>query len=90
MSHFPTIFILCIKGEIIMRRLSELLPDESGVVLYIDEKNRLRRRLYDLGLVPGTKVRCVVKSPLGDPKAYLVRGAVVSLRCEDSSGIILE
>lgn len=73
-----------------MRRLSELLPDESGVVLYIDEKNRLRRRLYDLGLVPGTKVRCVVKSPLGDPKAYLVRGAVVSLRCEDSSGIILE
>ena len=73
-----------------MRRLSELLPDESGVVLYIDEKNRLRRRLYDLGLVPGTKVHCVVKSPLGDPKAYLVRGAVISLRREDANSVILE
>ncbi len=73
-----------------MQRLSELLVDESGVILYIDENNRLRRRLYDLGLVPGTKVLCVAKSPLGDPKAYLVRGAVVSLRCEDASSVILE
>jgi len=73
-----------------MRRLSELVIDESGVISYIDTKNRLRRRLYDLGLVPGTKVFCVAKSPLGDPKAFLVRGAVISLRCEDSSDIILE
>lgn len=73
-----------------MRRLSELAVDESGVISYIDTKNRLRRRLYDLGLVPGTKVFCVAKSPLGDPKAFLVRGAVISLRCEDSSDIILE
>ncbi|MBO5734167.1 MAG: ferrous iron transport protein A [Clostridia bacterium] len=73
-----------------MRRLSELAVDESGVISYIDTKNRLRRRLYDLGLVPGTKVFCVAKSPLGDPKAFLVRGAVISLRCEDSEDIILE
>ena len=73
-----------------MQRLSELLVDESGVILYIDENNRLRRRLYDLGLVPGTEVLCVARSPLGDPKAYLVRGAVVSLRCEDASSVILE
>lgn len=73
-----------------MQRLSELLVDESGVILYIDKNNRLRRRLYDLGLVPGTRVLCVARSPLGDPKAYLVRGAVVSLRCEDASSVILE
>ena len=73
-----------------MRKLSELCVDSAGVVLYIDENCRLAERLYDIGLIPGTKVLCVAKSPLGDPKAYLVRGAVISLRREDAGSVILE
>jgi len=73
-----------------MQRLSDLGVDSSGVVLYIDENCRLAERLYDIGLIPGTKVSCVAKSPLGDPKAYLVRGAVISLRREDAGCVILK
>jgi len=34
----------------------------------------------DLGLTPGTSVEAVLRSPLGDPTAYLVRGTMLALR----------
>lgn len=39
-----------------------------------------RRRLMDLGILPGTQVRAELKSPLGDPVAYRVREALIALR----------
>ena len=46
-------------------------------------------RLEDIGLVPGTKVTCLQKSPLGDPVAFRIRGAVIALRSDDAAGIIV-
>lgn len=57
--------------------LNRLNIDEEAVVAKIGEKSR---RLKDLGLVEGTKVKCVLRSPLGDPYAYKIRGAVVAIR----------
>ncbi len=70
--------------------LSMLSPDESGIVKTVVAEQGMKRRFYDLGLVPGTKVKCIGKSPLGDPKAYFVRGTVIAIRRSDSSNIILE
>ncbi len=39
-----------------------------------------RRRLLDLGLVPGTEVTAVMKNPTGDPTGYRIRGAVIAPR----------
>ena len=50
----------------------------------------IRRRLLDIGLVEGTNVSCLQKSPAGDPVAYLIRGAVIAIRSEDSSQIVVE
>jgi ferrous iron transport protein A len=50
----------------------------------------MRRRLQDIGLIEGTQVQCLQKSPAGDPIAYLIRGAVIALRSEDSSKIQVE
>lgn len=50
----------------------------------------MRRRLQDLGLIEGTRVKCLQRSPSGDPTAYLIRGAVIALREEDSSKIMVE
>ena len=50
----------------------------------------IRRRLRDIGLIEGTRVRCLNRGPSGDPVAYLIRGAVIALRREDSSKIIIE
>ena len=64
--------------------LNQLKPGEEAVVTSISGENR---RLRDLGLIEGTKVKCVLKSPLGDPAAYKIRGAVVAIRREDAAYI---
>lgn len=73
-----------------MRTLSNLKPDECGIVAAVGGEYSMKRRLYDLGIVPGTKIACIYKAPLGDPKAYFVRSAIIALRTDDSSNIILE
>ncbi|MDY4748102.1 MAG: ferrous iron transport protein A [Candidatus Fimisoma sp.] len=67
--------------------LNQLKPGEEAVVTSISGENR---RLRDLGLIEGTKVKCVLKSPLGDPAAYKIRGAVVAIRREDAADIKVE
>ena len=43
-----------------------------------------RRRMFDLGIIPGTLIETVLHSPLGDPTAYLVRESLVALRREQA------
>ena len=63
-------------------RLSSLALGERATVTGISAACRgpERRRLLDLGLVPGTVVEAEMKSPAGDPTAYRVRGAMIALR----------
>lgn len=68
-------------------RLNQLKPGEKAVVTEIETEHSLRRRLMDIGLVENTAVECVGKSPMGDPAAYLIRGAVIAIRASDCSGI---
>jgi len=49
-----------------------------------------RRRLLDLGLIPGTEVSADIRSPGGDPTGYLIRGAVIALRREQADHIQVE
>ena len=49
-----------------------------------------RRRMFDLGIIPGTKIKVLQKSPYGNPIAYLIRGAVIAIRNEDAQKIIVE
>ena len=46
-------------------------------------------RRQDIGLIEGTPVECLQKSPSGDPVAYLIRGAVIALRREDSGRVMV-
>ena len=73
-----------------MNTMAGMNQGDSAVVCKLASSGRIRRRLQDIGLIPGTKVECIQKSPLGDPIAYLVRGTVIALRCEDSSNIIIQ
>ena len=69
-------------------KLSMFRPGESGIVHSVDGEARgLAGRLRDLGFTAGTRVTCVCVSPLGDPVAYRVRGALIALRREDAAMI---
>jgi DtxR family Mn-dependent transcriptional regulator len=62
--------------------LASLAPGESGRVLHIAPSCRglQRRRLMDLGIVPGTDVVAEMTSAAGDPTAYRIRGTLIALR----------
>jgi len=49
-----------------------------------------RRRLLDVGLVPGAGVRPVRRSPAGDPTAYHVKGTLIALRTREANQVIVE
>jgi DtxR family Mn-dependent transcriptional regulator len=44
-----------------------------------------RRRLMDLGILPGTIIQKEFTNPSGDPSAYRIRGALIALREEQSN-----
>ncbi len=67
-----------------------LLPiGKKATISHLQLKGDMRRRLLDLGFVPDTAVQCLYRSPMGDPTAYLIRGAVIALRQEDAEQIIV-
>ena len=71
------------------RNLTSLREGENAKVITLLNNGSIRRRLQDLGLIPGTNVKCIHKSPYGDPVAYGIRGAVVALRSEDAQGVLI-
>lgn len=87
--------LICLLGErndIHMsesKRLSELECGQVARIIELKTTGDMRRRLQDMGMIEGTIVECVGKSPLGDPTAYLVRGAVIALRVEDAAGVFV-
>jgi DtxR family Mn-dependent transcriptional regulator len=67
--------------------LCNLTPGHRAQVLSLSAACRgpERRRLLDLGFVPGTVVEVDMVSPGGDPTAYRVRGTVIALRREQAN-----
>jgi len=74
-----------------MQKTIETLADAPlGATLRITaihNQGAERRRIYDLGLTPGTLVQVESRSPLGDPTAYRVRDALIALRSEQARQI---
>ena len=71
-------------------RLCELKAGEKAIVCALLSDGSMRRRLMDIGLVAGTEVTCVGRSPSGDPAAYAIRGAVIAIRDRDSAEVMIE
>jgi len=49
-----------------------------------------RRRMMDLGLITGTSVESLIIFSFRDQTAYEIRGAVIALRSEEASKILVE
>ena len=68
-------------------RLCDLKCGDKGKIISLDGT---MPRLSDFGFFCGATLECAVKSPLGDPSAFLVRGALIALRREQSENILVE
>lgn len=71
-------------------QLNYLPLGKKGKVKVLMSDGSTRRRMLDLGLIADTEVEALQKSPSGDPIAYHIRGAIIALRSEEASKIIIE
>lgn len=67
--------------------LNQLPTGKRARVVRLSDECAMRDRLQDLGLLPGGHVTALMRSPLGDPTAFLICGAVIALRWEDAIGV---
>lgn len=70
--------------------LNELKAGEIGIIRKILAKSGLKKRLLQMGFVPGEKVSLVEYAPLGDPIKFTVKGYHLSLRKEEAENIIID
>ncbi|MCL9635817.1 FeoA family protein [Priestia aryabhattai] len=70
--------------------LSTFTTGETVQLERIEIEGALKRRLLDLGFIPGAIIKVLQKSPLGDPVAYQVSHTTIGLRKEESSKIFVK
>ena len=67
-----------------------LLDAPLGKTVVVDEvggERGFRRRLMEMGLIPGTAVRVVAIAPLGDPLTLALRGGRLSIRTQEAAEV---
>lgn len=67
--------------------LNDLPINHYAKVENLDCNGTDRRRFLDLGIIQGTKLKPILKSPSGDPIAYEIRKSVIAIRSEDAKKI---
>ncbi len=72
--------------------LATLRPGQQGQVVALSPRMRgaERRRMMDLGILPGAVIAAELISPSGDPTAYRIRGAMIALRREQAQLINIQ
>jgi ferrous iron transport protein A len=63
---------------------------QTGTVIRVGGQGPARRRMMDMGLVSGAKVKMVRVAPLGDPVEFEVKGYSLSLRKSEARDITVE
>lgn len=69
--------------------LKELEINTEAIIAFVGGEGKLRNRLLDMGLTPGTMIKKVKVAPTGDPMQISVRGYELTLRGEDADYIEL-
>ncbi|MFD3158607.1 ferrous iron transport protein A [Haloimpatiens sp. FM7330] len=70
--------------------LDELPLNIKAKVVRVVPKSKIRKRLMDMGMVPGTQIIIEGKAPLGDPIKVRVRGYKLTLRKKEAQDILVE
>lgn len=70
--------------------LAEAPLRRSVSLRHVGGERAFRRRLMEMGLVPGTPVTVVNVAPLGDPLEIIVRGGRLSIRKAEAAQVLVE
>lgn len=53
------------------------------------ENEMTLRRMFDLGIIRGSEIKALHKSPTGNLTAYFIKGTVIALRDSDAKNILV-
>lgn len=70
--------------------LSELELGQNARILKVNGSGAVRRRMIDMGIVPGMEIRMERFAPLGDPIEIKLKGCHISLRKEEAENVLVE
>lgn len=70
--------------------LAELKPGQRGRVVKVGGSGAIRRRLLDMGVVPGAEIEVERVAPLGDPVEFKLLGYHLSLRKDEAQNVHVE
>lgn len=74
-----------------MMNLAMLKPGQQGRIIKLDASiGSIRRRMMDMGVLPGELIKVEKVAPLGNPIEVTVKGYSLSLRKEEAKGIEIE
>ena len=72
------------------KKLSAFEIGETGHVIKVEGEGKVRRRLFDMGITPGTEIFLRKKAPLGDPLEVTIRGYELTLRKDEAVLVLME
>ena len=67
--------------------LSQLKVGEKGTVVAVHGEGAVRRRLFDMGITPGTEIYLRKTAPFGDPIEVSLRGYELTLRKTEAAQV---
>lgn len=70
-----------------MLKLNQIEKEKECIVVKINNDNSFRRRVLDIGLVPGTKITRLYEGITKGISAYEIRKSLISIRDIDASRI---
>ena len=72
---------------LLMRQMKD---NQTGTIKSIRAQGEMGRRIRDMGLVPGAKIKIQGRAPLYDPVALRVMGFTLTLRNSEADYIEVE
>ncbi len=70
--------------------LKQLYPGDRAIVKQVTAKGQIRRRIVDMGVVPGVEIEMERCAPLGDPVEIKIDSYHLALRKEEAETITVE
>ena len=73
-----------------MTPLNKMMPGQKGKVVGFTDDNKICRRMFELGVVPGKPIFYIRNAPLRDPMQIQVGDSSVTLRHSEASFVTVE
>ena len=71
------------------KKLSQFKVGQKGVVIKVEGEGKIRRRLFDMGVMPGAEIYVRKLAPLGDPLEISLRGYELTLRKSEAEYVLM-